>query len=151
MTVYRISNRLFSNDLSGSGAKLNGSRWNSKGVPMLYTTQHVSLALLEMLVHTAFKDYQIELDLLYIQLPGGIEAKEIHLSRLKTNWFKDEAYTRFIGDEFILSKQTLLLQVPSAVVNEEFNFLINPFHPDFKKIKISKVKPFRPDKRLFSL
>ena len=151
MIVYRISNTLFSNDLSGSGAKLNGARWNSKGIPMLYTTEHISLSVLEMLVHTSFKDYAIELELLYIQLPSTMNNSEIHLSRLKTNWINDEAYTRFMGDAFIRSKQSLLLKVPSVVVNEEFNYLINPLHIDFKKVKISKVKPFRPDKRLFSI
>ncbi len=151
MIVYRISNKLFSTDLSGTGAKLNGARWNSKGIPMLYTTEHISLALLEMLVHTQFKDYAIELDLLHIHLPDNSEIKEVTFSKLKTGWIEDDDYSRFIGDEFIRSKQFLILKVPSAVVNEEHNFLINPNHPEFKKIKISKTKSFRPDKRLFSL
>ncbi len=151
MIVYRISNSLYSNDLSGTGAKLNGARWNSKGIPMLYTTQFISLALLEMLVHTNFKDYSIELDLVYIHFPDNTDIKEITLPKLKNNWIDDGDYSRFIGDEFIKSKQFLILKVPSAVVQEENNFLINPLHPEFKKIKVSKTKSFRPDKRLFSI
>ncbi len=151
MIVYRISNKLYSSDLSGTGAKLQGARWNSKGIPMLYTTEYISLALLEMLVHTQFRDYAIELDLLYIHLPDTSDIKEITLPKLKTNWIEDDDYSRFIGDEFIKSKQALILKVPSAVVQEEHNFLINPVHADFKKIKISKTKSFRPDKRLFSI
>jgi len=151
MILYRISNSLYSDDLSGTGAKLFGARWNSKGTPMLYTTQHISLALLEMLVHTQFTDYAVELDLVYIQLPAGLEIKEINLPKLKNNWVTDEEYTRFMGDEFIRSKQSLALRVPSAVVQEEFNFIINPIHPEFKKVKITKTKSFRPDKRLFTI
>ena len=138
MIVYRISNNLYSNDLSGTGAKLNGARWNSKGVPMLYTTEFVSLALLEMLVHTQFRDYAIELDLVYIHFPDNTDIKEITLPKLKSNWIDDDDYSRFIGDEFIRSKQSLILKVPSAVVQEEHNFLINPLHAEFKKIKIIK-------------
>ncbi len=151
MIVYRIANKLYSTDLSGAGAKLNGARWNSRGTPMLYTTEFVSLALLEMLVHTQFKDFAIDLDLLYIHLPDNSDIKEITLPKLKSNWVEDDDYSRFIGDEFIKSKQSLILKVPSAVVQQEHNFLINPLHTEFKKIKISKTKTFRPDKRLFSI
>lgn len=151
MIVYRISNRLFSRDLSGTGAKINGARWNTKGIPMLYTGERISLSLLEMLVHTQFTDYSIELDLVHIQLPDTAGIKEINLPKMKNNWTDDEAYTRFMGDAFIRSGKTLLMKVPSAVVTEEFNYLVNPLHEDFKKIKIVKTKAFRPDKRLFSI
>ena len=66
MIVYRISNTRYSDDISGTGAKLHGARWNSVAVPMLYTAEHISLAVLEMLVNTHFNDYNIELDLVYI-------------------------------------------------------------------------------------
>jgi RES domain-containing protein len=151
MIVYRISNAAYKNDISGTGAKLNGARWNSKGTPMLYTAEHISLAVLEMLVNTNFKEYSIELDLMYIQLPASPVPAEIKLSKLKEHWKEDPSYTKFIGDEFIKQQQSLILKVPSAVINEEYNFLINPLHPDFKKIKISKTKSFWPDKRLFSI
>ena len=151
MIVYRISSTTFSQDISGTGAKLYGARWNSKGNPMLYAGSSISLSLLEMLVHAQFRDFSIALDLVYIQVPETISIREISLSKLKKNWHTDEAYTRFIGDEFIKSQKSALLKVPSAVVQEEFNFLINPLHEEFKKIKIHKTKSFRPDKRLFSI
>ncbi|MEP6712707.1 MAG: RES family NAD+ phosphorylase [Ferruginibacter sp.] len=151
MIVYRISNAIYSNDISGTGAKLNGSRWNSKGVPMLYTSNHISLAVLEMLVNTQFKDYSIALDLIYIRLPDDEAISEITLSKIKENWKEDASYTKFIGNEFIKQSHSLLLKVPSAVIQEEYNFLVNPLHPDFKKVKIQKTKSFWPDKRLFSI
>lgn len=151
MIVYRISNAAYSDDISGTGAKINGARWNSKGIPMLYTTAHISLAVLEMLVNTQFKDYAIPLDLLYIRLPDDIIATEIKLNKLKENWKEDPSYTKFMGNHFIEQQTSLLLQVPSAVIPEEANFLINPLHKDFKKIKIQKTKSFWPDKRLFTI
>jgi RES domain-containing protein len=151
MIVYRIANSAYKDDISGVGAKINGARWNSKGIPMLYTAEHISLAVLEMLVNTHFKDYSIELDLLYIQLPAAPSITEIKLSRIKDKWKEDTSYTKFIGDEFIKQQQSLLLKVPSAVITEEYNFLANPLHTDFKKIKIVKTKSFWPDKRLFSV
>lgn len=151
MIVYRISSKNYSRDLSGNGAKLFGARWNSEGNPMLYTSAHISLSLLEMLVHAQFKDFHVELELMFIQIPDQPEVKEIKNSRLKKNWIDDHGYTQFIGDEFIQSKEALLLKVPSAVVQDENNYLVNPLHPDHKKIKIIKTKTFMPDKRLFSL
>lgn len=151
MIVYRISNPAYSNDLSGTGAKMYGARWNSKGIPMLYTTEHISLALLEMLVHTHLNDFSIPLELIYIHLPDNSSIQEVQLSKLKANWITDIEYSRFMGDEFIKSKKHLALKVPSAVIQEEYNYLINPVHPDVKKIKINEIKSFRPDKRLFSI
>ncbi|HMI77295.1 MAG TPA: RES family NAD+ phosphorylase [Ferruginibacter sp.] len=151
MIVYRISNSTHSDDLSGTGSKIMGSRWNSKGTPVLYTSQHISLSVLEMLVNTNFKDYAIALDLLYIRLPEQQAIKTIELSSLKDTWKDDPEYTRYIGDEFIKQKQSLILRVPSAVINEEYNYLANPLHADFKKIKIIKTKSFWPDERLFNI
>ncbi len=150
MIVYRIANPIYSHDISGEGAKINGARWNSKGVPMLYTSENISLATLEMLIHTNFTDYIISLDLLYISIPDT-GFSEINISKLKNNWVEDFEYSKFIGDEFIKSNQSLVLKIPSAVVYEEHNYLVNPLHPEFRKVKIIKTKSFSPDKRLFYL
>jgi RES domain-containing protein len=151
MIVYRISNSAYNNDISGTGAKLMGSRWNSKGVPLLYTSQFISLSVLEMLVNTNFKDYAIALDLMYINLPDEQSITEIDLKNLKSNWKDDFEYTRYMGDEFINQKESLILKVPSAVIQEEHNYLANPLHTDFKKIKIIKTKSFWPDERLLKI
>lgn len=151
MIVYRISNSDYKGDLSGNGSKIFGSRWNSKGTAVLYTSQYISLSVLEMLVNTNFKDYTIALDLMYIKFPDELPVIEIELKQLKNNWKDDVDYTRFIGDEFIKQNKSLLLKVPSAVIQEEFNYLANPLHADFKKIKIIKTKLFWPDERLFKI
>lgn len=151
MTLFRICNSLYSDDLSGTGAKLFGGRWNSRGTEMLYLTEYRSLAAFEMLVHNHFKDFSIPLSLMRIYIPENAPIKELRISRLKTDWIKDEGYTRFIGDGFIQSGIELLMKVPSAVIREEHNFLVNTAHRDFKKIKIEGVKNFETDKRLFTI
>ncbi len=151
MIVYRISNAAFSDDISGTGAKLNGARWNSKGIPVLYTSQFLSLAVLEMLVNTNFKDYAIALNLMYINFPDTQSITNIDLKHLKNNWRDDFEYTRYMGDEFFKQKETLILKVPSSVIQEEYNYLVNPLHADFKKMKLVKTKSFWPDERLFKI
>lgn len=151
MIVYRISNAAFSDDLGGTGAKLYGARWNSKGVAALYTSQSISLAMLEMLVNTNFKDYSIELDLMYINFQDSLPITVIDPKNLKKNWKDDFEYTRYIGDEFFNQKKSVILKIPSAVIQEEHNFLINPLHEDFKKVKLVKTKSFWPDERLFTI
>lgn len=151
MIVYRICNEKYKDDLSGYGAKIFGGRWNSKGFAMLYTSEHISLSALEMLVHNHFQDFAIPLSVLSIQLPEPTIVKEIKNNKLKKDWQEDDSYTKFIGNEFIKSESDLFLKVPSAVITAENNVLINPLHKDFKKVKIVEHKFFKTDKRFFTL
>ena len=151
MIVYRICNPLFSEDLSGNGAKIFGGRWNSKGVAMLYAAEHISLSVLEMLVHNQFTDFAIDLTLLHIAFADNINVKEVKNTKLKTDWVNDVEYTQFMGDQFVKAGTHAILKVPSAVIKEEHNFIINPLHADFKKIKIAQTVTFSTDKRLFSI
>jgi RES domain-containing protein len=151
MIVYRICNEKFKDDISGNGAKQYGGRWNSKGIAMLYSSEHISLSALEMLVHNHFQDFAIPLSLLKIALPTATNIKEIKNAKLKHEWQNDASYTKLIGNEFVKSETDLFLKVPSAIVPEEFNVLINPMHKDFKKVKIVEQKIFKTDKRFFTL
>ncbi len=151
MTVFRICNPKFSADLSGTGAKLYGGRWNSKGVAMLYTSAHISLSVLEMLVNNQFTDFAVDLNLLHIAFTDNIDIKEVKNNKLKKDWPTDFGYTRFMGDQFVKAGTHAILKVPSAVIKDEYNFILNPQHVDFKKIKITHTVPFSTDKRLFSI
>jgi RES domain-containing protein len=149
MIVYRICNTYYKDDISGEGAKIYGSRWNSKGVPILYTAEYISLAVLEMLVHIQFDEVPLNFHLLKIFLPDAAPVIHLKADKLKPNWVQDEEYTAFIGNEFVTDKSALCLKVPSAIVGEEHNYIINPLHPDFKKVYIASAKKFDFDKRLF--
>ena len=151
MTVYRICNPQFADDLLGTGAKMYGGRWNSKGIAMLYTSEHISLGVLEMLVHNNFTDFIIPLALLHLNISDSLAIKEIKNNKLKIDWINDFEYTRFMGDQFIKAGTHPILKVPSAVIKDEHNFIFNPLHTEFKKIKIAQTVSFHTDKRLFSI
>jgi RES domain-containing protein len=150
MIVYRLTKARYKDDISGIGAKLYGSRWNVIGVPMLYAAESISLAVLETLVHLQETELPADYWLLKIQVPDQEKITAIELSKLKKKWQDDEAYTQFIGSEFIKHNQSLVLKVPSAVITEEFNYLVNPLHKNFNKTQILQAAAFNFDTRLFS-
>ena len=150
MIVYRICKAKYKNDISGTGAKLYGSRWNTTGVQMLYAAENISLAVLETLVHLQEVEIPLEYFLLKIQLPEDGKITTIEPGKLKKNWQNDESYTQYIGSAFIKNNQSLILKVPSAIITEECNYLVNPLHKNFIKAKILSTKEFNFDTRLLS-
>jgi len=147
MIVYRISNELYKEDISGNGAAINGSRWNSKNIRMVYTGEYISLSILESLVYLREIDIPEKQYFLTIQIPD-VEFQDIILSKLKDKWQQHINYTQWIGDQFIKNNEALVLKVPSAIVPQEHNFLINPLHATFKKVKIVNTELLELDKRL---
>ena len=147
MIIYRLTTSEFAGDLSGEGAKIYGGRWNPVGFAAVYISEFISLSILEILVRA---DKFISPDaytLLNIQIPENSVAN-IELKKLKDGWQNHIEYTRSIGEEFLKANQTLVLKVPSAIVPQEHNFLINPQHKDFKKVKIISTELLELDKRL---
>lgn len=148
MTTYRLCIEEFKDDISGTGAKLFGGRWNAAGIPVLYTTENISLAVLEIIVRTDISLIPLHYYLLKIEVPdAGITM--INKNKLKKEWKADAGYTQWIGNEFVKSGKALTLKIPSAIIDEEHNFIINTGHADFKKIKIISSKKFSFDKRLY--
>jgi RES domain-containing protein len=149
--VYRLSKQIYADDLTGAGAELAGGRWNHKGTRMLYTSDSRALCTAEIAVHTPMGVMPKDYFLVTIEIPDRIRIGEIALKDLSENW-KDFPYTGItqeIGDEFIRQGELLVLKVPSAVVPGDFNYLINPEHKNFNKIKIKNKEPFSFDERLF--
>lgn len=151
MIVFRISREKYSRDISGTGAKLAGGRWNSPGNALLYTSGSISLAMLEVAVHLPLEKVPKGFFLTSIEIPDDFELLKIERSRLPLNWALSihAPYTQNIGDSFLKEGKRLVLRVPSAVVPEEYNYLINPFHNDFTLVKIIEVKAINFDSRLF--
>lgn len=150
MFVYRIARTSYIQDLSGTGAKRFGGRWNNKGIALLYTSQHRSLAILELLVNTGMQALPKDLSMLKLKLPKLNSSSEITAADLPGNWRNTPAPFQLaeMGSEWIISNSALTLHVPSAVVPEEKNILVNPNHPDFKKLRIESVSSFKIDSRL---
>ena len=150
MIVYRIDREKRRHDLlSGKGAQEYGGRWNPIGTKAVYTAQHISLAYLEVVMHLNIaSDLPDDRILLHIEIPDELEV--IKVSRLPKDWNTlpynrktQDIFTRFCSDH-----KAAVLQVPSAVVPKEHNFIINPLHPDFEKISVKKVEKFSFDERL---
>lgn len=149
MIVYRLCIEQYKDDISGTGAKLFGGRWNSVGFPVLYTTENISLAVLEILVRTDINHLPLHYYLLKLDVPAHAEVTLIDKSKLKKEWKTDVSYTQWMGNEFVKSNKGLVLKIPSAIIDEEHNFIINSSHVDFKKVKITSSKKFIFDKRLY--
>ncbi len=149
MIIYRLAIDTYSNDLTGTGAKLLGGRWNSVGVPALYCTENISLAVLEILVRTSLQNIPVNYRLIKLELPDNISPTIISNQKLKRKWKEDVSYTQWLGDQFLKANNSLLLKVPSAIVEEENNFVLNPKHVNFHKVGIISNKKFEFDKRLY--
>lgn len=150
MKVYRIALTKNINDLTGIGAQLYGGRWNKKGVGVIYTSESRSLATVEWLVHMPIAYAPKNLNIATIEIPDSIKLKEIKTSDLSASWRNYPAPDEIaeIGTQWVLSNTSLALRVPSVVVEHEFNILINPLHPDMKRVKISNIGSYELDDRL---
>ncbi|MCX3263588.1 RES family NAD+ phosphorylase [Pedobacter agri] len=149
MILYRISNCKYARDISGTGAKMFGGRWNSAGTPMHYMAENRALAALEVLVNIDNVSDTSQLCLSIFELSD--ESIELcNLNQLPKNWraYSSSFELQKIGDEFVKTNKYLLLRVPSAIIEDEFNFLMNVNHPLAENIKILEIKPFSFDNRL---
>lgn len=151
MIVFRLSKSKHSRDLSGKGAEKFGGRWNSKGVAVLYTSDSRALCTAEIAVHTPLGNLPFDYEVTLIKIPENTIIPELEISELPADWksIPHSHSTQEIGDKFVDEEKFVALKVPSAVVQGEFNYLINPAHPDFRSITIEKTESFCFDERLF--
>jgi len=133
----------------GEGAKLFGGRWNSVGVALVYASKHKSLAALETLVHIdatrkrkPYKCFAFHFDQALMEI--------LPAAKLPKNWRQEPPSPSIqqLGDAWVTAATSAILAVPSIVIPEEFNYLLNVKHPDFAKIKIDKPTDFAFDQRL---
>ena len=149
MIAYRITKKKWIKDLSGTGAKLTGGRWNPKGFPVLYCASTSSLAILEKIVHVDFDLLPDDLFIAELELPED-SIEELTLEDLPKHWNKYPGpdILKSLGKKWLMENKYLILKVPSAVNPNEANYLINIDHTDANKIKIKKTYPFEIDNRL---
>ncbi len=142
VTAWRIVKRKHAKSaFSGEDARLFGGRWNSPGVPLIYTAESQSLATLEMLVHLDAPELLEK----YILFKVAIEASlviDVDPAELPKNWKARSSTStcRALGDKWAGARVSVALRVPSAIVLSEHNFLINPLHPDFSRIVRTPVE-----------
>lgn len=141
MVVFRIEREKYlETTLNGIGASMTeGYRWNSLHTKLVYTAESRALATLEVSVHLDLNEdlpndrYYVE-----IEIPDDIKIQEVKLEDLPENWDSKPPIitTQTIGDDFVNYNESAVLKVPSCIVPQEFNYLINPNHPDSSKIKV---------------
>lgn len=148
MILYRCSLLKWVHDLTGTGAYLHGGRWNSPGTRLVYTAENNVLAAFEVAL-------RIPLDQIsknYVMVPIDVpEDTDIYAPELPKNWNSDIKLSRQLGDAFAKEGSHLLMKVPSALITDSYNFLINPRHALIKKVKTKEPRTILFDKRLMEM
>lgn len=135
--------------LSGEGAYLYGGRWNSRGVRVVYLGSSLAQAAMELLVHLDRHEVLVTFNKLQVAFDTSW-VSHIDIRDLPDNWAAPEMVSavRQVGDDWVKRKSSLILQVPSAAVLGEYNFLLNPLHPDRRLLSVGSISPFGFDPRL---
>jgi RES domain-containing protein len=150
MLVFRIARKDVVKDLSGTGAKLYGGRWNHRGTAVVYTSETRALAAVEFLVHVSLSNAPRGLMIATIEIPDRIGPEDVPRGSLPRGWrdYPPPRQVADLGTQWAKSGKSLLLRVPSAVVEQEHNILINPVHSDMRHVRLQRVEKFEFDKRL---
>lgn len=152
LTLYRIVHRRYrDNPFSGKGGLHNKSRWASKGQRVSYAADHLATATLETLAGVQRADLMTEMVYAKAQIDASHEAA-LPDDRLPDNWdaLPSPEATRAVGDAWLASTEAVLLRVPSVVLPESTNYVINPAHPDASALQIQTVAPLLLDNRVLA-
>lgn len=151
MKVYRLASRLYIDDREGIGAKLYGGRWNPQKTPCIYTSQSISLALLEKYVHAQGMEQMQNLALLEAEIPH-VKACffEVDLHKLKPSWASDIEYTQWLGEQLLKDESIVAFSVPSVLIPAERNIVLNPRAVAFFEVNFHRVIDFATDYRLLA-
>ncbi len=149
MLLYRISRKIHASKLDGEGARLFGGRWNNVGTRCIYASETRALAVLEFIVNTPASEMPEDLVLITLKVPE--EVNLVHQPKdLPDDWNLKRAplSTRNFGDKLLNDGTHLLIRLPSVVIPEEYNCIINPLHAAIKGIKVENITPFSLDERV---
>jgi len=150
--VFRVLRAAYARaPFDGEGAYRYGGRWSSPGTRLVYTSEHQSLAMLEYFVHLDPEDAPDDLVLATADVPDNLSRENLQARDLPVHWRATPAPPELAqtGDDFVKEAKACLLLVPSALAVNENNWLINPQHPEFKKIVQHAPEPLRYDSRMF--
>ena len=147
MLVYRIVHKKYGKYLFASGME---GRWNAEGNKVIYCAESIALAFLENMIRRQGVGFNNDFKIMIIQVPDNMKISIINDKDLKSGWRDSDNYFQCqqLGNEWYEEGKTLLLKVPSAVLPEEFNFVINTLHDNYRKIKLVEVTTLVPDERI---
>jgi RES domain-containing protein len=149
MQVFHLGKSKYAGDLMGKGAELFAGRWNRKGVPCIYAASTLSLSVLEYAVNNSLENIPRALSYTVYEIPDK-SYKKFSTASLPGDWTDRPlpVSTMDFGTQLLRDCIHLVIAVPSVIIPEEYNFLLNPLHKEFKKIKVAKIKDFVFDVRL---
>lgn len=151
-TAWRLVKGAFAKEaFTGTGSRLHGTRWTPRGIPVVYTAESAALAAWEVVVHLHRRAFPSDYVIYRVELPEDTITR-LEPRQLPSDWDADppSPATQAMGLRWVTSRSSLVLQVPSVVIRPESNFLINPEHPDFRRLTISPPEPFLFDPRSFT-
>lgn len=150
ISVWRIvDSRFTSTAFLGEGARLYGGRWNQRGIPVVYVSESQSLAVLEQVVHLGRHARRIPFSIIKVKIPARVAIANV--PHLPADWCSEPPpdSTKNIGTLWFTEGKTAVLKVPSVIAPSEHNYILNPSHPDFRRIRIGTAEPFSLDPRLW--
>jgi RES domain-containing protein len=144
--LWRISNH---DALDGRGGLIASARWHTRGRPVVYLATTPAGALVEALVHLELRPNQLPKSYRLLKAEAPDDLPRMRFSALTEDWRENETASRTLGDEWLSRAQTALLEVPSAILPETMNMLLNPLHPDAARVGMVWHEAYPFDKRLF--
>jgi RES domain-containing protein len=129
--------------LSGEGALRYGGRWNSKGVPVIYAAESRIMAVLELLIRQPIDKICAQYKILPLDIPDTIFQPKI-----PAHWKEDELVSRKLGDELLKNRNNLVIKVPSALLSNSYNYLVNPLSPKIDQVRLLSPEAILMDDRL---
>ena len=151
--VYRILRKRYAKTpFDGEGASRYGGRWSSPGIRLAYASEHFSLAMIEYFVHLDRDDPPPDLVVAAADVPDDVSRVSLSPGSLPATWRQTPASVELatIGDRFARRRREAILVVPSALAPDESNWLLNPEHPGFRRVRIHPPEPFAYDARFFA-
>jgi RES domain-containing protein len=147
MIVYRVAHRLIPELLTGSGRE---GRWSSGGRKVIYTSSSVALACLENIIRRSGVGFTSDFQTIFYEIPDNIKIEGVVETTLNKNWRLRSSYPycQAKGNNWFDNKDSLILKVPSAIITDEYNYVIKSTSPEIGRIKIKTCKLFIPDERL---
>lgn len=153
ITAWRLDKAKHAKEsFSGEGARRVSGRWHHQGIPVVYASESLALSVLEKFVHLGFDASHIKFVYFRIDIPDSVSMQKLRTADLPDDWTAEPPRdaTKSIGSAWAEKAGTAVLRVPSVLVPKSWNYLLNPGHRDFRKIRISKPLPFVFDARMWN-
>jgi RES domain-containing protein len=151
LTVFRLGKHVYRDQLfSGAGGLYASGRWTPRGRPVVYTSASISLAVLEYTVNYRRRGWVPATVMGRAIIPARVRVETVSIDKLPASWFgaSPPLQLQVLGGDWLERGTTAVLKVPSAIVTEEWNYLLNPLHADFRKLRIAVPQPFNFDQRV---